>query len=278
MQSIIIKPKHPVLQQYVQYFLFFKKQDATFLQYVTFPNNNLCLAIYKENHVQYEHQSVHNDCTITQGRKSFTSKLYGFHKKPFTVEISSMLDQVCIVFYPAALKAFTAEQYNNLMALSKVEDIFSLKDHALIERIFEEDAFPKRAAILEDLLLQNLNDNIPATLKAALHVIETGQLDELSVDLLAKKLHVSVSSLFRLFTNYIGQSPKAYLKTVRFRQTLHELLHKQQRLTHIAYDHQYYDQAHFINDFKAFAGYTPKQLVNKVSIQQDDLAWIYNKP
>lgn len=33
----------------------------------------------------------------------------------------------------------------------------------------------------------------------------------------------------------------------------------------IAFDTGYYDQAHFINDFRDFSGFTPKQYVNACS-------------
>lgn len=42
-------------------------------------------------------------------------------------------------------------------------------------------------------------------------------------------------------------SPKRFLKN------------KKKSLTDIAYDCGYYDQSHFINDFKEFSGYHPSQ-------------------
>lgn len=45
----------------------------------------------------------------------------------------------------------------------------------------------------------------------------------------------------------------------------------------MAHNNHYFDQAHFINDFKMFTGYSPTQLSDKISVQQNDLAWIYNK-
>ena len=61
MKSIIIKPKNEILKRYVQYFLYFKKTDNTILNYTTFPNNNLCLAIYKQNEINYiNHHKTNN--------------------------------------------------------------------------------------------------------------------------------------------------------------------------------------------------------------------------
>lgn len=277
MKSIIIKPKNELLKRHVQYFLFFKKSGNEPLHYTTFPNNNLCLAIYKENTIHYNNVSSQNNCIIASGNKNFTSRFYGFHKMPFTVDINSSLDQICIIFNPSALRAFSSESYENLISSDSAFDIFTSRDDYALEQLFEEVEFQERAEQLEQLLLKNLKYTVPDKLKEALHLVSTYNSDNLTVEILAKKLQVSTPTLFRLFKNHLGQNPKSYLKTIRFRNTLDEILNKQNTLTNIAYVNQFYDQAHFVHDFKTFSGYSPKQLFEKVSVQQNDLAWIYNK-
>ncbi|MFD2919278.1 helix-turn-helix domain-containing protein [Terrimonas rubra] len=277
MKSVIIKPRTDILKQYIQYFLFFKKTDSDFLHYTTFPNSNLCLAIYKENNVNYITSKTGNSCIIKQGNTSFASKFYGFHKMPFSVDVNSPLDQICIIFHPSALRAFSGEKYNDLMLADNVSDIFSVADTAVFEKIFEESDFSKRAEIIEHLLVCNLKFEIPNKLKEALFFISKYNDDNLTVEALAKMLVISTPTLFRLFNNHLGQSPKAYLKTIRFRSALNEMLNRQHSLTSIAYLNQYYDQAHFINDFRLFSGCSPRQLCDKVSVRHNALAWIYNK-
>lgn len=279
MKSVIIKPKNELLKKYVQYFLFFKKSDNQSLNYTTFPNNNLCLAIYKHSAVRYINDSKTNSCSITEGNKNFTSRFYGFHKMPFTVNIDGSLDQICIIFYPSALRAFTKDSYADLMTSDGAfEEIFTHKNSFTLEQIFEQDDFTKRAAQLELLLLKSLKNELPEKLKEALHYISKYSHNEnFNIETLSKKLEISDTTLFRLFKNHLGQNAKSYLKTIRFRNTLDGILNQQNNLTTITHFNQYYDQAHFINDFKTFSGYSPKQLIDKVSVQQNDLTWIYNK-
>lgn len=277
MESVIIKPKNEILNKHIQYFLFFKKTDQGFLNYTTFPNNNLCLAIYRQNNIEYINEKNKNSCLITTGNKNFKTRLYGFHKMPFTVNIESNLEQICIIFKPSALRAFTKVPYGDLVNSDDFFDILSHRDNTVLEQIFEEKEFSIKADKLEHLLLTNLKYEVPAKFKEILYLISNDTNCNLTVDTLSKNLNISSSSLFRLFKNNLGQNPQSYLKTIRFRNSLNEILSNQKTLTSVAHNNQYFDQSHFINDFKFFSGCSPNKLLNKVSLQQNQLVWIYNK-
>lgn len=51
MKTEIIKPKHPALKNIIQYFIIFNSDKSQNISYTTFPNTNLCLAIYKQNNI-----------------------------------------------------------------------------------------------------------------------------------------------------------------------------------------------------------------------------------
>lgn len=277
MESVIIRPKNEILNKHIQYFLFFKKTDQGFLNYTTFPNNNLCLAIYRQNNIEYINEKNKNSCLITTGNKNFNTRLYGFHKMPFTVDIESDLEQICIIFKPSALRAFTKVPYGDLVNSDDFFDILSHRDNTILEQIFEEKEFSIKADKLEYLLLTNLKYEVPAKFKEILYLISNDTNCNLTVDILSKDLNISSSSLFRLFKNNLGQNPQSYLKTIRFRNTLNEIISNQKTLTSVAHNNQYFDQSHFINDFKSFSGCSPNKLLNKVSLRQNQLVWIFNK-
>lgn len=77
-----------------------------------------------------------------------------------------------------------------------------------------------------------------------------------------KDLNLSERSLERLFQKYIGVSPKLYSRICRFQAAL-EILRKADfiSLTEIAHLKSYFDQSHFIRDFKYFAGTTPNNFM-----------------
>ncbi|MEP7141574.1 MAG: helix-turn-helix domain-containing protein [Ferruginibacter sp.] len=79
------------------------------------------------------------------------------------------------------------------------------------------------------------------------------------VDLLAKSYFLSTRQFERKFKTFSGFSPKLFSRIVRFQASTRRYGNKQLSLTDIAYDCGYYDQAHFIHDFKEFSGFHPRQ-------------------
>jgi AraC-like DNA-binding protein len=80
----------------------------------------------------------------------------------------------------------------------------------------------------------------------------------LSVDELAAIAHISIRQLERQCQQRIGMSPKYFLRLSRFGKAWH-MKEKDPNLTwtHVAYQTGYFDQMHFIRDFKEFAGVAP---------------------
>lgn len=79
---------------------------------------------------------------------------------------------------------------------------------------------------------------------------------------LAQDQYVSERHLHRMFKQWIGVSPKEFTRIIRFQNALRNvLLSDNVNWTSLAMKSGYHDQAHFINDFKAFSGITPTQVV-----------------
>ncbi|WP_167353184.1 helix-turn-helix domain-containing protein [Pedobacter steynii] len=157
------------------------------------------------------------------------------------------------------------------------ENIFPDKNSYFLEQLFAEHDLVKRAQKIESLLIKNLNYEIPNKLRDSLLFISKSNHENLTVEILARQLGISEASVFRLFKNHLGQNPKSFLKTIRFRTALDKMLRKKDSLTEIAYLNQYYDQAHLIKDFKSFSGHSPKHLMSKITSTQNDLLWICDK-
>jgi methylphosphotriester-DNA--protein-cysteine methyltransferase len=63
--------------------------------------------------------------------------------------------------------------------------------------------------------------------------------------------------LERRFKAIVGTTPKKFASIVRFNTVLRDL-DSAKSLTDICYEHGFFDQAHFIKDFRHYTGDTPE--------------------
>lgn len=82
----------------------------------------------------------------------------------------------------------------------------------------------------------------------------------LTVNEIAKREVISERQIRRIFNNWIGINPKTFCKIIRFQNILKtSMLTKEIDWIKIALECGYYDQTHFINEFKEFCGSTPEK-------------------
>ncbi|MHC6198953.1 hypothetical protein ATE49_11260 [Elizabethkingia miricola] len=278
MRTSILKTSRPELEDIVQYFIFFRSEGKERINYTTFPNTNLCLSIYKKNKVILEQRNKTRYISTLEGNETYVSFISGFYESSLHVDINAKLDEICLIFHPAALRKFTKVSYNELLSSNKVFDLlFKGCDPCFLEKLFENENDYARQYMLESLLLRSIVDNSKTDrIKETLFHISNNK--EIRIGDLAKKLSVNESTLYRLFIDQVGQSPKAFLRTIRFRNVLDKLIdHNRNKFSELAYNHNYADQSHLIKDFKEITGETPGQLKKKTKFQQEELAWIYTE-
>src|SRR6185295_20383896 len=80
----------------------------------------------------------------------------------------------------------------------------------------------------------------------------------ITVDALASRCNLSGRQLERRFLDDVGLPPKRLARIVRFQRAL-AVLSARERGADLAFRLGYADQAHFIRDFREFAGHTPMQ-------------------
>jgi len=136
-----------------------------------------------------------------------------------------------------------------LSSVSTVEDIW--------DRLAGSSDDAHRAGILEDFLLTQLNglDPDPAVLEALAEIKASKGL--VRIEELARITCLSQSALERRFRRAVGSSPKKFASIVRLRHVIDQQA-KGFNLGDIAQEAGYYDQSHFVKDFKAFTGTSPE--------------------
>jgi AraC-like DNA-binding protein len=140
-----------------------------------------------------------------------------------------------------------------------LEELFGAAGRQLEKEVLETSHTPERIKAVEGFLRDRL-----AAPEAIDRVVRSGisllleQNGHLSVDALSRQLNINRRQLERRFAAVIGLSPKQLARIIRLQAALKILLSGQYTsLTSLAYEGDYYDQSHFIKDFKEFTGISP---------------------
>ena len=203
-------------------------------------------------------QYIENQNSIIQPRSFVIGQL----TRPLEIEPTGRTGIFSVRFQPNGFLPFTTipikEMENTAVSLSK---LFGKDGKAIEEKILNAQSVSERIQLIEAFLLSQLTDKetIDRIVKSTVDTIMTAN-GQLSVDELSKQTNINRRQLERKFSSAIGLSPKQLSKTIRLQTTLKMLLNKKfTSLTSLAYENEYYDQAHFIKDFKDLTGFTPKE-------------------
>lgn len=164
-------------------------------------------------------------------------------------------------FLPDGLRPFIKMPVTQLenKAVS-LKEIFNEEGIILEKEVTSATNNDDRIRLIETFLLAKLTEQhtIDAIAKSCVEVIFHSQ-GQIGIVALAGKMNIHRRNIERRFTAVIGMSPKQLAKVARLQATFRMLGQKKfSTLTEIAYENGYFDQAHFIKDFKEFTGMNPK--------------------
>ncbi|PST83106.1 AraC family transcriptional regulator [Pedobacter yulinensis] len=182
--------------------------------------------------------------------------------EPFYIQPAGQVKTFAVRFYPHGFANFSATPIQDLAnretALARLFGRETADE--LTNEVIHAPGTPQRIEIIEAFLLRRLQDSttVDRLVKSTVHTLlaSKGSLPIQAV--LGEDLSVR-RQLERKFRKQIGLSPKQLGKVLRLQAALKLLLNRENdTLTRVAYESAYYDQNHFIKDFKEFTGTTPK--------------------
>jgi AraC-like DNA-binding protein len=246
---------HILLQEFIQCIMVVsaevKEGEPHIISYPPTPQNSLFFYINDRIKVR------------KQGDKDFTLQprgvLVGLQSSSVRLDVNKSHKAVRVGFQPGGMYRFLGFSMSEMIDASyDAADVLGNEIEEVNNKLQEAEGFDEIKTIIEHFLLDQvkvLKRPLPFD-KAMLEMIRFH--GNIPIEKVASMACLSLRQFERVSKERIGFSPKMFARLVRFskayrlRENFPELT-----WTSIAYSCGYFDQMHFIRDFKEFTGITP---------------------
>ena len=192
------------------------------------------------------------------------ASIVGTMTKPIFAKLKGRVNYVAIRFLPGGfLHFFDSAMHNFTDQIIPLETISGKEERDLTEQLFLENHIENQIRLLESHLenLLRVNDRNDPVAKNAIHNILANK-GNIRVSELSRIVDISKRQLRRKFERWVGVSPKAFCRIIRFKNVLRMVRSGPKcNWLSIALDGCYYDQSHFIHEFNSYYGLNPSEFL-----------------
>lgn len=212
---------------------------------------------------------IYDNETLTELQTFRHAWVSGVRTQPITIPSGRGSRMLIVAFKKGKAHPFYDFPMSELADLVVDADlIFGKKLCNLREQLLNTPSIHQMFLLIEEFLLQQAGDSLHANTpsKCVEYAVSniTNRPNILGFQQLSSEMGYSQKHFINLFKKQVGVPPKQYLKIMRFQKAICEIENKQ--LIHwgsVAMESGFYDQAHFINDFKSFSGFTPNEYMKR---------------
>jgi AraC-like DNA-binding protein len=195
------------------------------------------------------------------------SRIYGVMTGRFAQRLTDEGQVFGVKFKPGAVYPFIKTPISQLTDKSlRLEEVFAIDSRALETMVLSLNDEGKMIALMEDFLrakLPECDENV-VLIKQIVDFI-VAHRDITKVDDVVSRLNLNKRTLQRLFNQYVGVSPKWVIKRYRLHEAAEQLAAGEVvDWPKMALELGYFDQAHFIKDFKNLVGKTPAEYAKNI--------------
>lgn len=186
--------------------------------------------------------------------------LHGAFSQASVIDTTSLVTTISVCFKPGGVLPFLSMPTSELT--NQVVDLATLWGSAAIdmrEQLLTARTKIEQVRIIERFLLTRLawEQTVHPAVTFALTQFLAGQ-ERRSISAVTTRLGLPPKRFIRLFEEAVGLTPKMFCRLLRFQEVLRHIKQGQSvRWADLALSSGYFDQAHFIHDFQAFAQLTP---------------------
>ncbi|MDB5286778.1 MAG: hypothetical protein JWR05_1727 [Mucilaginibacter sp.] len=258
--SVILKP-------YVKHYYVFESDTDIEFEDTVFPSGDMEM-IFNLGDGTWE-SSIDNKFFKTP-----PIELWGQITKPLAIRSKGKHTMFGIKFFTHSAAYFLNDQigvFND--QITDLYDVMGSQVKTLHAQLMETADAEKRVELIETFLIKRLIANERRSFKidkvADILTSIKGNSAENNLGYVAARHGITTRYLHRLIYQNTGLSPTFFNKINRFQYSLKLISKNQLPFTAIGYESGYFDQSHFIRDFKSFTGLTPSDyLLNITPVNQ----------
>lgn len=224
----------------------------------------------------FRHAGTADDGAALSAMPDTTAHLLCLRNVPLGLAAMAEVGFIAVRFRTCMLARFTAVPAAELHDSPRdIADVWGAPGRLCAARVAAAGTHAERLALIQDFLLRQLRpERADALVEAAVATLY-GSQGGVTIEQLAARLHLSRRQLERRFLATTGQTPAALRRLCRFHQTVRALLLAPGASgLDTALRHGYFDQAHFIHDFRALARTTPRRYL----LRARGMTHFYNPP
>lgn len=255
-------PPSEILKPYIRHYYLFHSAQAAAFEDTVFPSGDMEIIF-----------NLGEGTWSTPGNTNPPIELWGQITKPLAIRSAGSHTMLGVKFFPHSAAYFLDDaigQFND-----QVSDLGSILGNPVKQLHHRLQATPRtadRIALLESFLVSRLTggekrsfriDRVGHILKTmAIHPADAA---ETRINAIATRHGITSRYLNKLLYQHTGLTPVSFNKIRRFQFSLRLIARNDQPLTSIAYESGYFDQSHFIKEFKSFTGLTPSAYLKNIS-------------
>lgn len=258
-------PRFP-LDQFIQVLIYFEGIQHDHNVDRLLPNGETEILISFHDSPQH----IYDNTTLKEIQACNHVWAAGVRTEPITIPAGSMASMMVVSFKKGMSYPFYPFPVDEIADHVLDADLIWGEEFALVrEQMLETRDIDRRFDLMEAFLLDKFASRLVVDDCVAYAVGEMSRNpDRLNMARMNEKIGYSQKHFISMFKRRVGLTPKAYLKIMRFQKAITSIESVSQGSIDwaaISYDCGFYDQSHFINDFKVFSGFTPEEYLSRKS-------------
>lgn len=252
-----------ILAPYIRHYYIFESEDNAVYEDTVFPSGDMEVIFNLGGGIW---ESLHENGF----QKNPAIELWGQITRPLPIRSSGAHLMLGVRFFTHGTPFVLNDEigiFND--QVSDLTEVMGRDIRDLHGRLLEANSTDVRISLLDDFFTGKLmrasrrQDRLDKVARILTSI--TKDPTENNIGRIADTFGITTRYLHKLVYQHTGLSPKSFDKIHRFKTSLKLIGENKLPLTSIAYDAGYFDQSHFIRDFKSFTGLTPSAYLSSLS-------------